>query len=269
MQYTTIQQVFDTLDRASEIIISAAGEDGIVSRRDIRTTLTALSGFQQALVDSLYRYIDRIDNSSGARVTKVDVLNVITLIKKDIIAQFEIDPNGLSFEEEERISTLGPLAIQIAQNLKRAAQEVYEPESDSLLDQLESLSQGLFFDDFGSESSERFETFFQESNLLRLTELDFIQALGLDPTNPSEAIARFEPAFEYFDRLIGLTEAVDPELAERAIELVDLMKRALRSIHVIIQGLDQPGVDPVHPVYVVGLDRENNITGLRSSVVWT
>lgn len=88
MQYTTIQQVFDTLDRASEIIISAAGEDGIVSRRDIRTTLTALSGFQQALVDSLYRYIDRIDNSSGARVTKVDVLNVITLIKKDIIAQY-------------------------------------------------------------------------------------------------------------------------------------------------------------------------------------
>ncbi len=265
----SLQQILDTLDEAAEIIVSAAGEDGIISRRDIREKLFSLEGFQQSLVDSLYRYVDRLDETPGARVTYKDIKRVIAYIKEEIITQFDIDPSRLSFQEEERISSQGPLAVQLAQNLKRTAETRDDSGTASLIEQLGALSKGLLFDDYGSESSEPFQTFFREANLLRLTERDFVMAMGLDPSRPSEDIAVFEPALDYFKRLIGLTQTVDPEYIENAITLVNLMQRALRSIHVIIQGLDQDGVDPVHPVFVVGLDRENNIVGLISSVVWT
>jgi len=266
---TSVQQILDTLDEAAEIILSAAGEDGIISRRDIREKLFTLKGFQQSLVDSLFRYVDRLDKTPGARVTKSDIDQVVAYVKEEIITQFDIDPSGLSFDEEERISSQGPLAVQLAQNLKRTAEARDDSSTKSLIEQLETHSKGLLFDDYGSESSEPFQTFFLEANLLRLTERDFVMAMGLDPSRPSESIAVFEPAFDYFERLIGLTQAANPEYIEHAISLVNLMQRALRSIHIIIQGLDQDGVDPVHPVFVVGLDRNNDIVGLTSFVVWT
>ncbi len=158
------------------------------------------------------------------------------------------------------------MAVQLARQLKRAAQQEADLHPAELADKLGELAEGLRFDDYASESSEALESFYLESQLDRLSETSFSEALSLDPVDPRQVIERKLPAAGFFERFADV-QPIDSRT--QALELIEALKAHLYDLSVIVLGEDDPSLDPVHPVYIVGLNRKGNLVGLRSQVVWT
>lgn len=106
-----------------------------------------------------------------------------------------------------------------------------------------------------------------EEKVEGMNKVELIRVLNLNPMNPSETIYRMEPAEDrFYDRFTSLHESF--EISE-AREVRDILQNQLQDTTVIIQGDDAPGVDPEHPVYVVGIATDQSLIGLRSAVIWT
>jgi hypothetical protein len=96
---------------------------------------------------------------------------------------------------------------------------------------------------------------------------------------PEHEVVKFEPPDYFFNRFIdtdmGEMPAGEMDGRARAMELVRVMKAQLRDIAVALIGSgnpeDYPGLhyDAQHPLYVVGIDADGNLVGLKSAVVWT
>jgi hypothetical protein len=67
------QKVHAALEKAAQNILEAAGDDPIVSRKDIREKLKELEGVEQQLTGIFYRFMDHRDYKPGARITKKDI----------------------------------------------------------------------------------------------------------------------------------------------------------------------------------------------------
>jgi len=265
-QRIAISDVHAALERAAEQLRSAAGPVGIVSRRDVRTRLQGLEGAERAIVDVLYRFIDGRDAARSARVTKSDIDATVAHVRTELIDRLDLDQNGLSADEIARMSELGKLAVALARTLKDAT----APGGKALAEQLASLANGLWLDDFGSEGGEGFTAFHAAADLSELTPDTFRAALGLTADRPEHEIVRFEAADRFFERFIHqLIDQDMPELRDKAVELVRVMKTHLRALTVAVIGRDDPALGAVHPAYVVGIDADGDLVGLKSGVVWT
>lgn len=258
--------VIAALERAANHIRAAASADGITTRNDMRRKLRELRGIDRLLTDAFYRFIDHRDGKAGARITEEDIADALSFTRGNMISRYDLERNGLSPEEVERMAGIGRMVVQLARLLKRAAQQEADLHPAELADKLGELANGLTFDDYASESSEELEPFYLETLLSNLTESSFSQALDLDPVDPKQVIERKLPAAGWFERFIDVQV---PDARPSAVELVEALKAHLYDLTVIILGEDDPSLDPVHPVYVVGLNRRGNIVGLRSQVVWT
>lgn len=258
--------VFAALERAANHIRSAAGNDGITSRSDMRRKLRELHGIERLLTDVFYRFIDHRDAKAGARITESDISDALSYARRQMIDQYDLNRNGLSASEIARMSSTGRMAVQLARQLKRAAQQEADLHPAELAEKLGDLAQDLYFDDFASESTESLTPFFLDIRLSSLTEHSFSQALDLNPANPREVIERVLPAAGFMERFVDIQL---PGHQSQAIELVEALRAHLYDLSIIILGEDDPALDPVHPVYTVGLTRKGAIVGLRSQVVWT
>lgn len=67
-------KVHAALDKAAANILSAAGDDPFVSRKDIRQKLMELEGVEQQLTSVFYRFMDHRDYKPGARITKKHIV---------------------------------------------------------------------------------------------------------------------------------------------------------------------------------------------------
>lgn len=261
------ESVNKALERAAANILHAGGTDGIVSRRDMRLALTDLKGVEQDLTSIFYRFIDHRDAAKGARVTKTDIDEAVEYAKKNLIARYDLNQNGLSNDEIAEMSLTGKLAVTFARLLKRTGLKEDDLSSEALAKLLGDLAEGLFFDDFGSEASESLSPVFFDTQVHELTEASFADAANLEITNPAQEIARFIPAGDFFERFVDTQFESN---RRQANDLVEVMRANLRDIHVIIVGRDDPSlVDPAHPVYWVGLTYNGDIVGLQSLVIWT
>ncbi|MEM9986835.1 MAG: nuclease A inhibitor family protein, partial [Bacteroidota bacterium] len=83
---------------------------------------------------------------------------------------------------------------------------------------------------------------------------------------PRQVIERKLPAAGFFERFADVQPI---ESRTQALELIEALKAHLYDLSVIVLGEDDPSLDPVHPVYIVGLNRKGNLVGLKSQVVWT
>ncbi len=110
--------VYRALDVAAQDIKSAANGDGIVSRDDMKAKLGELSGTRRATADMLYRFIDHRDHREGARVTQRDVNRALEYAKKELVADYDLNNNGLSKDEIAKMSRTGKLAVKLAEELK-------------------------------------------------------------------------------------------------------------------------------------------------------
>lgn len=263
--------VHGALDWAAAKILEADGGDGIVSRRDLRRALDGLQGVERSLVDALYRLIDRRDDAPGARITRGDVDRTMAYAKERLVDVHDDNRNGLSQDEIDRMSTLGKLAVELVRVIERKA-VLDEGTSEALARRLGELSEGLVFDDFGTEgTTERFTVVHVEASLQALTEQTLAQTLGLDLSDPKQEIARFITDLEeFYVRLIELTMMLEQVPVTRAHDLVALMQGRLRGTVAAILGRDGPeGPGAEHPVYIVGIAPDGDLVGLRSIVVWT
>jgi hypothetical protein len=258
--------VLAALERAANHIRSAAGSDGITSRSDMRHKLRELQGIERLLTDVFYRFIDHRDAKAGARITEGDIAEAVSHARNQMIDQYDLNRNGLSASEVARMSSTGRMAVQLARQLKRAAQQEADLHPAELAEKLGDLVEGLWFDDFGSESSEALEPYFHDIRLGALTEHSFSQALDLNPADPREVIERMLPAGGFLERFVDIQI---PDRQSQAIELIEVLRAHLYDLSVIILGEDDPGMDPAHPAYLVGLTRKGVIVGLKSKVVWT
>ena len=258
--------VIAALERAANHIRAAASEDHFTSRSEMRRKLRDLQGIDRLLTDAFYRFVDHHDGKAGAQITESHIAHALSFVRSKMIDQYDLSRNGLSIEEIERVTKINRMAVQLARQLKRAAQQEADLHPAELADKLGELGQGLTFEDYASESSEELEPFFLEASLDQLSEDSFSEALGLDPADPRQVIERKLSAAGFFERFVDIQNTA---FRPKAIELVEALKAYLYDLSVIIIGEDEQGTSPVHPVYIVGLNRRGSIVGLRSQVVWT
>jgi hypothetical protein len=264
------------LARAADHLLSAAGADGIVSRKDFRAKLLSLEGTERDLVDMLYRFIDKRDAARSARVTKSDINAAVATIKTDLIDRHDLDKNGLSEDEIARMSELGKYAVTLARQLKQAtapAVATTAPTGEAsgltgevLAQKIASLANGLSFEDFGSEGGERLSPFHAAAKLSQLTPDTFRATLGLTD-GPKQKISKFESGDRSLQHLIEVAEVGGR--AAQGEEVVRFMKANLREISAVLLGPYDPEQDAEYPVYIVGLDAAGNLVGLKSAAIWT
>ena len=117
------KDVNHALDLAAKTIIKAGGEDGRISRAEIKNALATdrVPRNQAALVDIFLKFVDNRDFRAGAQVTASDVKRAVTYAKEHMVAKYDLDNNGLSKDEIKEMSLTGKRAVDLAKALKVSA----------------------------------------------------------------------------------------------------------------------------------------------------
>ncbi len=274
MTELTIELLSSTLDRAAEQLLTASGDDAIISRRDIRKKLTEMEGPERHFLDILYRYTDALDDKPRARVTRKDVERAVRVIKWDLLESGDIDLDtlGLSFYEVELISQYGPWALFLLVHLKRLAVQEIALTGQKLADELESEAWRLTIYNFASEGEAGLQAFYREASLERLTRDAFKEVIQLDQYEPPfNSLALFTEMDTYFIYeflyYYDYGFAQDAEKAKQGRKLIATMEATLRDVHLAILGAG--GDFSSHPTFWVGIDRAGNLVGLETETIWT
>ena len=111
------------LQAAAQTIINAAGDDARISRADLKKALATdrVPRQQAALVDIFFKFIDHRDFKTGAQVTAKDVGRAVEYAKAHLVAKYDLNNNGLSKDEIEKMSLTGKRAVDLAKALKASA----------------------------------------------------------------------------------------------------------------------------------------------------
>ena len=113
--------VFAALDRAALNIKAAdTNGDGRFSRAEAQAKVATLSGTEKQLTDLFYRFADKRDAAAYAKLTAADVEKTLAYAKKELVADYDVNNNGLSKDEVAKMSRTGKLAVQLGQELKAA-----------------------------------------------------------------------------------------------------------------------------------------------------
>lgn len=116
--------VYAALDRAASLIRRMdAGNDGRLSRADVKQglhhfTATPVGQTEQKLVDIFYRFIDHRDAKPYAKVTGADIDKALAYAKQHMVANYDVNHNGLSKSEIAKMSTTAKLAVELTEELK-------------------------------------------------------------------------------------------------------------------------------------------------------
>jgi Nuclease A inhibitor-like protein len=268
MPYTSLFMLETALNEAAKHLMRAAGQDERLSPREFRNKLTTLSGEMRDLTEILYKFVVEIDKQGANHITETDIENAVARIKKEIFPHYVIEEIVLDDDGQGEIMSIAPksgldLALQLYQTA-RAAQVLRASE---VFEFIQSYTEDLIFDAFGSEGSAGIEAFRLDTNLTALTKETFATALGLDQQNPKEVVERFQDAGSFLP--LFARKQLDFELEEQAQALIEIMEENLRQIAVAIIGADDYSVDAKHPVYVVGLAGDGSLVGFKSVVIWT
>lgn len=116
-------EVNRALDVAAKTLLKIGGEDGRISRAEVKAALEShrVPKKQQALVDIFFKFVDNRDFRAGAQVTAADLKKAIAYAKTHMIAKYDLNNNGLSKDEITKMSLTGKRAVDLARELKHAA----------------------------------------------------------------------------------------------------------------------------------------------------
>ncbi len=261
------QKVHAALEKAAQIILDAAGDDPIVSRKDIRKKLMELEGVEQQLTGIFYRFMDHRDSKPGARITKTDIDDSLAYAKEKLVDAYDVNNNGLSAAEIEQMSLTARLAVRYAILLDQAVEEV---TTDELYNRLFELGNDLYFPAWANEADAYLSVFRKDADLEELTQESFSAALGLDPSNPEEAIQLWHQGRSNYEWIFELYEEYEQLAALESFKTLHMfMEEHLTHLTHIVVGLDGARSDSEYPVYFVGLTPEGDILGFQTTTVWT
>ena len=264
------EHVYAALDKAADNILSAAGDDPFVSRRDIRGKLGELSGIEKELTDIFYRFMDHRDHRPGARITKTDVVDTLAYAKEKLIDAYDRNNNGLSKKEIDQMSLTGKLAVRFGRMLKEAGKPDKIQLTAEILRILKELGDGLFFPAWANEADAFLKVFYQSAELSELTAENFADALGLDTSNPAEEVFFFQQGLDELRWILDRYQEWDQgKYGEQFQTLLDFMVSNLTDITHIIVGRDGLRSSSEYPVYFVGVAPDGDIVGFETTTVWT
>jgi hypothetical protein len=108
------------LDLVAKQLIKAGGEDGKISRADVKKAVTELPKNERGLADIFFKFVDNRDFKAGAQVTAKDIKSAVAYAKEHMIAKYDLNENGLSKDEIKNMSLTGKRAVDLAKALKAA-----------------------------------------------------------------------------------------------------------------------------------------------------
>ncbi len=108
------------LDQVAKQLKIAGGEDGRISRADVKKALPTLTTAEEKLADIFFKFVDHRDFKEGATVTATDINKAVAYAKKSLIAKYDLNTNGLSKNEISEMSLTGQRAVDLARALKAA-----------------------------------------------------------------------------------------------------------------------------------------------------
>jgi hypothetical protein len=109
------------LDHVAKALIKAGGDDGRISRADVKVALPKLNAKERALADIFFKFVDHRDFKAGASVTSADIKKAVTYAKEHMVAKYDLNNNGLSKGEISEMSITGQRAVDLAKALKASA----------------------------------------------------------------------------------------------------------------------------------------------------
>lgn len=261
------QKVHAALEKAAQNILDAAGNDPIVSRKDIRKKLMELEGVEQQLTGILYRFMDHRDYKPGARITKKDIDATLAYAKEKLVDAYDKNNNGLSAEEIAKMSLTARLAVRYAILQDQA---VKEDTTDKLYESLNELGHNLYFPAWGNEADAHLKIFRKDANLKELTLANFSSSLNLNLSNKAEIIQLWHQGRSNYEWIFENYEAYKKLGALEAFKtLHKFMEKHLTHITHIVVGLDGSRNNSEYPVYFVGLTPSGDILGFETITVWT
>ncbi len=262
-----IDDLENTLNNTRETLLSATNGDGIVSRDDMERLLEQTEDpSEKRFLQFFYDFLIQLINRPRMRVTEEVIDEGITFIQEEIIQNFEIKQR-FTVDTNQKIAQIHELALPMATELITFTAENVILTPREVSTRIAELQEGLFFDDLGSEAGIPIESFFVEHTGPDLTPTSFVTALGLIPDTPQAYASRFRSAEEVLQRFI---EKHEPDLADKARAVVELMEANLSDLTVIVLGEEYlPEYESNHPTYVVGMGLNGNLAGFESAVVWT
>jgi hypothetical protein len=261
------QKVHAALEKAARNILSAAGDDPFVSRKDIRGKLKELEGVEQQLTGVFYRFMDHRDAKPGARITKKDIDETLAYAKEKLVDAYDVNNNGLSAAEIANMSYTARLAVRYAILQDQAVEEI---STQALYDRLFELGNDLYFPAWANEADAYLSVFRQDADLEVLTPESFSAALGLDPSNKEEAIQLWHQGRSEYEWIFELYEEYEKPAALESFKTLHLfMEQHLTHLTHIVVGLDGARRDSEYPVYFVGLTPDGDILGFQTITIWT
>jgi len=264
----TLLDLQNALNRIRQQLLIAAGKDGMVSKNDLRQVMDeAATETERLFYRVFYNFIKDLENRPNMRVTEEVIDQGIQFIEERLFPHFELT-SQFSEKAAQQLHAAHPQGYSLSVQLQRLASQMILPSTRMIAERIAQLTDGLIFDDFGSEADQPIKSFYLEADLQELTPKTFVTAMGLDPEDPKNAVARFVDAEEAFWLFIDL-QRFTKKITE-AQQIVDLMRTSLVRNSVIILGEDyNPEVPPQHPVYVIGLGSDGDLAGFESQVIWT
>ncbi len=107
-------------------LLKMAGGNKRVARDEVKDLVKELSGHGTSelpslapATDMLFRFIDHRDAKPGATVTDKDIDRGVAYAKDKLMAQYDVNNNGLSQSEVDKMSRTGKLHVQLARELKK------------------------------------------------------------------------------------------------------------------------------------------------------
>jgi len=178
--------VTDVLLTAAKKLEDAAGPDGRVSRADVKKKLAELKGVERKLVDVFYKFIDNRDQQrrdgkdANRQVTSRDINSAVAYAKEHLIANYDLNNNGLSKDEIKTMrSGTARFAVELAEAIKTAAQA-----PDLGVDGFND-----FLDTFSEVSKKRFTSADGITGTLAKQIMAAVNQASYDPNNLREAFA--------------------------------------------------------------------------------
>ncbi len=261
------QKVYAALEKAAQNILDAAGNDPIISRKDIRRRLIHLEGIEQQLTSVFYRFMDHRDAKPGARITKKDIDDTLAYAKEKLVNAYDVNNNGLSAAEIAKMPFLARLAVRY---VILQAQIKKEMTTDKIYDSLFELGNGLYFPAWANEADAYLSVFRKDADLKELTPESFSSTLGLNPANNEEAIQLWHQGRSDYEWIFELYEEYEQLAAFESFKTLHIfMEKHLTQLTHIVVGLDGARSDSQYPVYFVGLTPDGDILGFETVTIWT
>jgi hypothetical protein len=255
--------VYAALERVAQSLVQAGGEDGRISRADVKSHLEGLQGTERALTDIFFRFVDHRDHVPGATVTSRDIEKAVEYAKEKLVTKYDLNNNGLSKSEVAEMSTTGKLAVQLSRELKFG--DVQPAGNGALLAKtLESKADGLLYI---SESDYPYKGVHLPGAAGEDGSFDsakFLKALGLPADKEIYSIESTEEFFELYQDPDGY--GYDPAEVAKYKELQSMMGSELTDL----QFIQLDGDEEVEGrVFIVGAAKDGSIVGLESTRIWT